>query len=132
MIGKQLAWSALGLLAALGLALCAVHWYQPPRLGSSGRPFWLERDFLCAFASSALALAVAVSSTRAALSAGALGAGSVFLRALVWSGLTLLFIALWSGALSMLTLLVAPTHAFAGLRVLALWTKWRSDVNLNR
>lgn len=124
--------SALGFVAALGLALCAAHWYQAPRLGSSERPFWLERDFLCALASGALALAVAVSSTRLALSAGALGAGSVFLRALIWSGLALLFFALWAGSLSLLTLLVAPTHAFAVLRLIALWTKWRGDVTLRR
>ena len=132
MIGKQLAWSVLGFIAALALALCAAHWYQAPRLSSSERPFWAERDFLCALASSALALAVAVSSTRLALNAGAFGAGSLFLRALVWSGLALLFIALWSASLSLLTLLVAPTHAFAALRLVALWTKWRSDVSLRR
>jgi hypothetical protein len=49
-----------------------------------------------------------------------------------WLGLSLLFLAAWAHYLFLLTLLIAPTHAFAALRVFALWTSWQSELRLNR
>jgi hypothetical protein len=127
-VTSRLAWSSAGCVIALGLALGAAHWYEPPRARGTGGPgIWLEADFLCAAASSALALAVGFSSRRASAGAGAFAARSFVLRGAIWAGLTLAFIAAWVEYLFLFTLLIAPAHAFACLRVLTLWSRWRAD-----
>jgi hypothetical protein len=131
-LGARLSRSAAAFGGALALAACAAHWYTTPTLsGATEHPLWIERDVLCSLASSALALAsgaLAGGSARA----GATAAGSLLLRVVIWLGLSVLFLAAWAHFLFLLTLLIAPAHAFAALRVLSLWTSWRSEVQLNR
>ena len=119
-VGARLLWSCVGFCAAVALGLGAAHFYQRPHvLGSSPRGSWSEPDFWCSVASSGLALAVGLLASRAARGAGAAGSGSLALRALIWLGFTLLFVALWVDAVFLFTLLIAPTHALAcvcGLR----------------
>jgi hypothetical protein len=50
----------------------------------------------------------------------------------IWVGLSVLFLAAWAHYLFLLTLLIAPAHALAALRLFALWTSWRSEVLFNR
>jgi hypothetical protein len=49
-------------------------------------------------------------------------------RGLIWAGLTLLFLGFWIHRVFLFTLLVAPAHAFAALRLIGLWSAWRTDV----
>jgi hypothetical protein len=117
----------------VALALGAAHFYVLPRSrGSAGGSVWLEADFLCTSGSSAAALAVGVWSSRAATSAGATAARSLMARVAIWAGLTLLFLALWLEHVFLFALLIAPTHAFAGLRLIGLWSAWRTDVAWRR
>lgn len=127
-VGVRLFWSCVGFCAAVALALCAAHFYQRPRaLGAPPRGNWLEPDFWCSVASSGLALTVGLLASRAARGVGAVVAGSLALRALIWLGFTLLFVALWVDAVFLFTLLIAPTHALACLRLIGLWSRWRSE-----
>jgi hypothetical protein len=131
-LGARLGWSAAALGVALALAACAAHWYRTPTLGEAPeRAIWIERDVLCSLASSVVALASGAFAGRSAR-AGAAAAGSQFLRVVLWLGLSVLLLAAWAHYLFLLTLLIAPAHAFAALRVFALWTSWRSDVKLYR
>ncbi len=131
-LGARLARAVAAFGVALGLAACAARWYTTPTFsGAAEHGVWIERDVLCSLASSAVALASGVFAGRS-LGPGALAAGSPLLRVAIWLGLGLFFLAVWAHYLFLLTLLIAPTHAFAALRVLALWTSWRSDVQLNR
>jgi len=114
------------------LAACAARWYTTPSFsGAPEHAIWSERDVLSSLASSAVAL-VSGALAGSSLRPGATAAGSPLLRVAIWLGLSVLFLAVWAHYLFLLTLLIAPTHAFAALRVLALWTSWRSDVQLNR
>ncbi|HEX7453603.1 MAG TPA: hypothetical protein VF294_15020 [Polyangiaceae bacterium] len=131
-LGARLARAVAAFGVALGLAACAARWYATPTLsGAPEHAIWSERDVLCSVASSAVALASGAFAGRSPRP-GATAAGSPVLRVAIWLGLSLLFLAAWAHYLFLLTLLIAPTHAFAALRVLALWTSWRSDVQLNR
>jgi hypothetical protein len=132
-LGARLCWSAAAFGAAIALAACAAHWYATPTLsGAPERALWTERDVLCSLASSVAALGSGALAGSSASRAGAIAAGSLLLRAVIWAGLSLLFLAVWAHYLFLLTLLVAPAHGFAMLRLFALWTSWRSDVRLNR
>ena len=125
--GTRLLLSALGCLLAIALALATRQLYRPPNLGGvASRPAWLEGDFLCAVASSACALAVGVwANDRRAAARRSFSASLV--RALCWFALTLLLFAVWAHAVSLFTLLIAPSHAFAGLRVATLLRAWQSE-----
>ncbi|HWZ92870.1 MAG TPA: hypothetical protein VNW92_28590 [Polyangiaceae bacterium] len=132
-VGARLLWSSVGSALAVLLALAAAHDYVLPRSrGSAGGSIWLEADFLCTLASSTAALGVGVWSSRAATSAGATAARSLTARVAIWAGLTLLFLGLWLEHVFLFALLIAPTHAFAGLRLIGLWSAWRTDVAWRR
>jgi hypothetical protein len=132
-LGARLRRSAAAFGVAIALAACAAHWYSTPTLsGAPERPLWTERDVLCSLASSVAALASGALSGSSATRAGATAAGSPLLRAVIWVGLSVLFLAVWAHYLFLLTLLIAPAHAFATLRLFTLWTSWRSEVRLNR
>jgi hypothetical protein len=103
-----------------------------PKLAGYEPSIWTERDFQCSFASSIVALAVSLRARKVATSAGAVAARSLFLRAVIWAALTLLLLAVWVTQLGLLTLLIAPTHALACARLVALFGKWRSDVRFER
>jgi|SRR5882724_1790251 len=130
-LGARLCWSAAAFGVAVALAAWAAHWYATPTLsGVPERAIWTERDVLGSLASTGSALAsgaLAGSVTRAGAAAG-----SLLLRVVIWAGLSVLFLAVWAHYLFLLTLLIAPTHGFAMLRLFSLWTSWRSDVRLNR
>jgi hypothetical protein len=131
--GARFAWAALAFGAALLLALGAAHWYATPALnGAPEPPFWTERDVLFSLASGALALGVAWLGRGSATRPGAAAAGSFLLRGLLWLSFTLLLLASWAHYVNLLALWLAPTHAFALLRLLALWTSWRSDARLSQ
>ena len=118
----------MGFALALALALAAAHYYELPRFrGSVGRSIWFEPDFLFSSASSGVALAIGVWSGRAAVGVGATAAGSLVVRGLIWAGLTLLLLALWVEYVFLFALLIAPAQAFACLRLLGLWSRWRTD-----
>jgi hypothetical protein len=118
---------------AVGLGLCAAHYYEVPQLsGAPSHNGWFERDALFSMASSAVALAVGLLMQRSATGPGAVARASAVLRALIWAGFSLLFLALWGEYLFLFTLLVAPTHGLAALRLLGLWTRWRSELKFNR
>ena|SRR5450432_766733 len=128
-VGTRLLWSSVGFGLATALALCAAHWYEPPRLtGSVGHRIWLEPDFVCTVASSGVGLGIGVWSGRAARGVGATAAGSLILRVVIWVGLTLLLFAVWVHHVFLFTLLIAPMHGLAGLRLVGLWQRWRTEV----
>ena len=132
-VGARLLWSGVGSALAVAFALGAARYYVLPRSrGSAGGSIWLEADLLCTLASSAAALAVGLWSRRAATSAGATAAQSLAARVAIWAGLTLLFLGLWLEHVFLFALLIAPTHAFAGLRLIGLWSAWRADVAWRR
>ena len=125
-LGRRLLVSVTGSLIAVGFALAAWRIYQPPNLAgfTNGAP-WLEPDFLCSVASASSALAVGLwaRDTRSA----AVRPFGALLRALSWFALTGVLFAVWAHAVFLLTLVIAPSHAFAGLRVATLWRNWQAD-----
>ena len=130
-LGTRLRWSVVGCLLALLLALAAAHFYQPPNLvGSPAGNEWFESDVLCSLGSSLLASGVGWWSGRQTVKARAFKALAT--RTLIWLGLTVLLFAVWSQFVFLLTLLIAPTHAFACLRVANLWQTWRSELAWER
>jgi len=129
----RFAWAGLAFGAAVVLAACSAHCYDTPALSSApAPPLWIERDVLFSLASSALALGIVWQTRGAATRPGAAAAGSITLRGLLWAGFTVFFLAIWAHYLFLLTLLVAPTHAFAALRLLALWTSLRAERRLDQ
>jgi hypothetical protein len=132
-VGTRLFWSGAGFCVAVALAAGTAHYYETPNfMGASRGSLWLERDVLCAVASSAIALGVGLSSSRAATGAGATAGGSLVARGVIWAGFTALFLAAWVQYVFLFTLLIAPTHAFACARLLGLWSKWRAEVAWRR
>jgi hypothetical protein len=123
---RSLAFQFLGLLIAAGLALAlafaATRYYSAPSLNGAARSnSWLELDFCLAAASSLVALGIGLLAGRAR-ALDALPA-----RALIWFALTVLFAVAWGNSLSLLTLLIAPSHACACLRLAGLGRAWRSE-----
>ena len=95
-LSTRLAWSAAAFGVSLVLAGCAAHWYETPHFsGVPETPIWIERDVLFALGSTLVALAVGVSGKRWALRPGAIAAGSVVLRGVLWALLCLVFIGVW-------------------------------------
>lgn len=117
---------------AVALALGAAHSYELPRFGSVAGSIWLEPDFLYTLASSAVALGGGVWSSRAATGVGATAARSQLARVAIWAALTLLLFGVWLEYVFLFALLIAPTHAFAGLRLIGLWSAWRTNVAWRR
>ena len=118
--------SLVGALAALILALGAAHFYAAPNFNGSARGVsWLELDFGLALASNLLAVGAGVQAGRGVVRSRSL---SVMLpRALLWLLLTIALGAAWASSVSLLTLLIAPSHAFAVLRLVALVRAWRTE-----
>ena len=128
-LGARLAWSGAAFGVSLVLAAAAAHWYETPQLsGAPAQPIWIERDVSCAIASSVVAIALGVSSKRWATRPGAIAGGSALLRGALWVGLSLLLLGAWAHYLFLLTLLVAPSQAFAAVRLLGLLSSWRSEL----
>ncbi|MES1179454.1 MAG: hypothetical protein ABUL62_34375 [Myxococcales bacterium] len=112
---------------ALLLAVAAAVVYEPPNaLGNSATSPWLEADFLCSLASGALALLVAWVAGRRVVRPRVFG--RLALHSAIWFGLTVGLFVTWGQFVSLLTLLIAPSHAFAALRLALLWQAWRADV----
>jgi hypothetical protein len=109
------------------LAFASARYYSPPSLNGTerGKP-WLEPDFCLALLSSLTALAVGLLAGRAVVQSRVLAA--VVVRALLWLVLTVLLAAAWGSSVSLLTLLIAPSHAFAGVRLSALALAWRAEL----
>ena len=125
-LGFRLLGALVGSALAFALALAAAHYYSAPDLnGASRTSFWLEPDFDYAAASSLVAVGVALSCGAAGTRARLFGTG--LLRTLIWFGLTVLLVAAWGNSLSLLTLMIAPSHALACLRVASLWRSWRTE-----
>ena len=123
---RRLLLSLTGAGLALGLALAAAHYYSAPNLNGASRSNpWLEPDFCLAAASSLISLGVGFHAGRALIPAHVLGAALV--RTLIWLALTMLLAAAWAGSVALSTLLIAPSHAFAGLRLLILARAWHSE-----
>ncbi|MEP7049072.1 MAG: hypothetical protein ABJB12_01915 [Pseudomonadota bacterium] len=128
-LGVRVAWTVAGFAASVALAGCAAHWYETPHLsGTPETPIWMERDVLCALASSAVALAVGASARRWVTRPGAVAAGSALLRGVLWALFSLILLAAWGHYLFLLTFVVAPSQAFAASRLLALLSSWRSEL----
>ena len=125
-LGFRLLASLIGAGGALALAFAAAHFYLPPSLnGASRSNSWLELDFCFASASCLVALGVGLYAGSALARARVLSA--VLVRTLIWFALTLLLVLVWGNAVSLLTLLIAPSHAFACLRLIALGRAWHSE-----
>jgi hypothetical protein len=125
-LGSPLLASLLFAGVALALALASAHFYSPPNLNSASRVSpWLEPDFGLAAASSLVALGIGWHAGRAVVRARALSA--VLVRTLIWFVLTILLAVAWASSVSLATLLIAPSHAFAGLRLAALARAWRAQ-----
>jgi len=125
-LARRLLVSSSGAGLALVLAFAAAHFYSPPNLNAAARTNpWLEPDFCLAAASSLSALGVGLHAGRALARARVLGA--VLVRTLIWLALTIVLAAAWAGAIALSTLLIAPSHAFAGLRLVALARAWHSE-----
>ena len=128
-LSTRFAWSVVAFGVSLGLAACAAHWYETPHLsGAPEQPIWIERDVLCAIASSAVALALSLTLKRWATWPGAIAGSSALLRGVLWALFSMLFLGVWAHYLFLLTLLVAPSQAFAAVRLLALGSSWRSEL----
>ena len=111
---------------ALSLAVAAAVLYRPPNVvGVSGTSPWLEPDFLCSLGSGGLALLLAWLAGRHLVRPRLFG--RLVLHALVWFGLTVGLFLLWGRYVFLLTLVIAPSHAFAALRLVLLWQAWRAD-----
>jgi len=125
-LGFRLLCSSTGAGIAVGLAFCAKHFYSAPSLSgtANGSP-WLELDFCFASASCVVALGVAIQAGWRLPPARVLDAAAR--RVVIWFGLTILLVLVWGNALSLLTLLIAPSHALACLRLTTLARAWRSD-----
>jgi len=114
--------SLIAAALALALAFAAAHYYSAPALnGAAPSNSWFEPDFCFAAASGLVALGVALHIGRAFEPA------PMLLRVLIRSALTLILLAVWANSVSLLTLLIAPSHAFAALRLIALARAWHSD-----
>ncbi|HEY4103394.1 MAG TPA: hypothetical protein VGM44_05865 [Polyangiaceae bacterium] len=125
-VGRTLLGSSIAFALAVACALCAAHFYEPPRM--HGAPStWFELDSICALGSGSIALGIGGFARHAASGAGAFAARSPAARLVLWAALTVLFGALWIESLFLLTLLIAPTHALACLRLIGLWTRWRTE-----
>ena len=125
----RLAWSVAVFGASLGLAACAAHWYEIPHLsGAPEQPIWIERDVLCALASGAVALALGASMKQWAARPGAIAGGSAPLRGALWLFFSLVLLGVWAHYLFLLTLVVAPSQAFAAARLLGLFGSWRAEL----
>ena len=106
--------------------MAAAHYYAAPSLdGAARRASWLEPDFCFALLSCLVALGAGLDA------GGALGPPRTFaagvVRALIWFGLTVLLVAAWGNAVSLLTLLIAPSHAFLGMRLATLSSAFRAQ-----
>ena len=118
--------SLLGAALTLALAFVAAHYYAPPNLNGASRSNpWLELDFCFAAASSLLALGVGWHAGRGLAQVRALS--GVVISVLSWFVLTMALAVAWGNSLSLLTILIAPSHAFAGLRLITLLRAWRSE-----
>jgi hypothetical protein len=127
-VASRLLGSSAGFALAVALAIGAARCYVPPGFGGSARGSgWFEPDSLCSFASSAVALTVGAWSGRAARGAGAAAAGSALARVAIWAAFTLFFGAIWLEYTALFALLLAPSHAFACLRLVGLLSRWRAD-----
>lgn len=120
--------SLIGAACALLLAFAAAHYYTVPNLDGAARGnAWLELDFCLALASNLLSVGVGVHAGAARVVVRARGPSTVLTRGLSWLLLTLLLGAAWASSVALLTLLIAPSHAFAVLRLAALVRAWRSE-----
>jgi len=125
-LGARLRSSLLGAALALALAFAAARFYSAPNLnGASRGNAWLELDFCFAATSGLVALGVGLYAGAASARVRELSA--VLVRALSWFLLTILLAAAWASSVSLLTLLIAPSHAFATLRLAALVRAFRSE-----
>lgn len=119
----QLLSSLAGAVAALALALAAAHFYAAPEFnGSAPGIAWFERDFSLALASNLLAVGAGVQAGRGIVRSRLLRA--TLSRASLLLLLTLVLGAAWASSVALLTLLIAPSHAFAVLRLAALARAW--------
>jgi len=126
-LGRWLLGCGIAFCFALLLAIGAAAFYEPPNvLGFSGTSLWQERDFQCSLASSGLALLVAWFSGKQLERSRTFG--RLLLHALAWFGLTGCLFLFWSHYVFLFTLLIAPSHAAGGLRLVLLWRAWRAEV----
>ena len=103
-----------------------MHVYSAPSLrGTSDGSPWLELDFCFALASCLVALGVAIHAGWRLPQARV--ADALVPRVLIWFGLTISLSLVWGSALSLLTLLIAPSHALACVRLATLARAWRSE-----
>ena len=125
--------SLIGAACSLLLAFAAAHYYIAPNLdGAASSSAWFELDFCLAFASHLLAVGVGIYAGARRGRIRTRVTSVTLSRALSWLLLTLLLGAAWANSVSLLTLLIAPSHAFAGLRLAALVRAWRSEVRWQR
>ena len=118
--------SLSGAAIAVGLAFAAAHYYSAPNLNGAARGSpWLEPDFCLALLSGLVACGVGAHAGAAVVRTTPISA--VLVRALIWLLLTVLLAAAWGGSIALLTLLIAPSHAFACLRLATLARAWRSE-----
>jgi hypothetical protein len=126
-LGRSLLLCSAAFCVALLLAVGAVVFYEPPNvIGVSGTSLWLERDFLCSLASGALALLVGWVAGRPTVRPRIFS--RLLVHSLVWFGLTVGLFLLWGQYVFLFTLLIAPSHAFAGLRLVLLGQAWRAEL----
>jgi hypothetical protein len=118
--------SLAGAALAVGFAFAAAHYYSAPNANGAahGSP-WLETDFCLALSSSLLAFGVGLYAGRGSAWRSVFGAGLV--RALGWLFLTIVLALVWGSSIGLLTLLVAPSHSFAGVCLVALGRAWRTE-----
>jgi hypothetical protein len=126
-LGRSVLMCGAAFSLALLLAVGAAAFYEPPNvLGFSSKSPWLERDFLCSLASVGLALLAAWVAGRRIARPRAFT--RLLVHGAVWLGLTVGLFLLWAQYVFLFTLFIAPSHAFAGLRLVQLWQAWRAEV----
>jgi len=113
---------------ALVLAFAAAHYYTAPNLNGSARvSAWLEPDSCLALASSLLALGAGIYAGARRDAIRARRSSLPLAPTLSWLVLTVLLGAVWASAVALLTLLIAPSHAFAAVRLAGLLRAWNSE-----
>lgn len=125
-LSRRLQTSLIGAVLALMLGFVAAHYYSVPNLNGAARDNpWLERDFCFALASSLLALGVGLHAGGGVVRPRVLA--QVLGHVLFWIALTIALALAWGTSVSLLTLLIAPSHAFALLRLVALGRALRAE-----
>ena len=118
-------------VGALALGTLVVKLYSLPALLSfAGQDLMREPAFLCAVASSLLAVTAAVLSIKSGLLRPSVG--ELVAAGCAWLGFSFFLVFIWGASVLYYAVLLAPTHAFAILSLGACWVACRRERRTRR